>query len=980
MPPIPIIPRKILFGNPSNVLPKISPDGKYLAYIAPKDDVLNIYLTDNPKDLSSAKAITNDKVRGIRNFWWSFDHQIVYPQDKEGDEDFKLYSIDLNTGEKVTLTPFDGTTSEPVKFSPNYPNEVIISINKPDPTVFSLYRCDLKTGEINLIEENTQSFDSYFLNDDLEVCFASKLTDEAGKNVYRKVNNEWELMISYGIDDVHSSEIFSIVKEDNEELIYLIDSRDREYSAIYKINLNDPEKKLHIVAEPDNQEADINNVLTDPNTHVPLAYSVNYLRTSWNPISSEISSDLEFLKSVDGGDFTILSQTLDNTIWIVCFENDTQTAKYYLFDRSNDKCINLLFNSNPNLENYCLAKLNPIVIKSRDGLDLVSYLTLPLNKYDPYSDYKPTHPLPMVLNVHGGPWARDSFVPLRTDHQFFANRGYAVLSVNFRSSTGLGKSLLRAGNGEWGAKAHDDLIDAVNWAIDEKIAEKDKIAIYGGSYGGYAVLAGLTFTPNVFAVGVDIVGPSNLVSLLNSVPSYWKSRISELIQRIGGNPETEEGVKFLTSRSPLTFADNINKPLLICQGQNDPRVKRAESDQIVSLLTSKSIPVSYVLFNDEGHGFVRPQNRISFYAMTEKFLSKVLGGKYEEVSNDFEGANFTILNGSRSIKKFSNKIIFNESNNDTNDTNNINYINHNNDNKNNDDKNNNDDNNNDDNNNDDENNNKNNDTKKKDKKNDINNKKNKKERIQQKKLFNIKNSFDDFYIKQYVTKALDIQPNDIVLDLCAAPGGKSLAILQHLLNNNEQINNKNEGRGMLIANEINNKRFHRLLQVIKSYIPFKYHQYQIKLVKNSPMENYCYDKILVDAPCSSERHLINDQKELLMWKKSRSNNFSKKQYKILLGAVKALKVNGILVYSTCSISNLENDRVIKKILENSWVRLEVIKRKSGWEIGEETEFGWIILPDKNDGWGPMYFSILKRIEGRNFEKKNNKFYNKDGTI
>ncbi|CAB4414433.1 unnamed protein product [Rhizophagus irregularis] len=645
MPPIPIIPRKILFGNPSNVLPKISPDGKYLAYIAPKDDVLNIYLTDNPKDLSSAKAITNDKVRGIRNFWWSFDHQIVYPQDKEGDEDFKLYSIDLNTGEKVTLTPFDGTTSEPVKFSPSYPNEVIISINKPDPTVFSLYRCDLKTGEINLIEENTQSFDSYFLNDDLEVCFASKLTDEAGKNVYRKVNNEWELMISYGIDDVHSSEIFSIVKEDNEELIYLIDSRDREYSAIYKINLNDPEKKLHIVAEPDNQEADINNVLTDPNTHVPLAYSVNYLRTSWNPISSEISSDLEFLKSVDGGDFTILSQTLDNTIWIVCFENDTQTAKYYLFDRSNDKCINLLFNSNPNLENYCLAKLNPIVIKSRDGLDLVSYLTLPLNKYDPYSDYKPTHPLPMVLNVHGGPWARDSFVPLRTDHQFFANRGYAVLSVNFRSSTGLGKSLLRAGNGEWGAKAHDDLIDAVNWAIDEKIAEKDKIAIYGGSYGGYAVLAGLTFTPNVFAVGVDIVGPSNLVSLLNSVPSYWKSRISELIQRIGGNPETEEGVKFLTSRSPLTFADNINKPLLICQGQNDPRVKRAESDQIVSLLTSKSIPVSYVLFNDEGHGFVRPQNRISFYAMTEKFLSKVLGGKYEEVSNDFEGANFTILNG-----------------------------------------------------------------------------------------------------------------------------------------------------------------------------------------------------------------------------------------------------------------------------------------------------------------------------------------------
>ncbi|GES98396.1 RsmB/NOP family class I SAM-dependent RNA methyltransferase [Rhizophagus clarus] len=220
-----------------------------------------------------------------------------------------------------------------------------------------------------------------------------------------------------------------------------------------------------------------------------------------------------------------------------------------------------------------------------------------------------------------------------------------------------------------------------------------------------------------------------------------------------------------------------------------------------------------------------------------------------------------------------------------------------------------------------------------------------------------------------VTKALDIQPNDIILDLCAAPGGKSLAILQRLLNNNEQIDSKNKGRGILIANEVNNKRFHRLLQVIKSYIPFKYHQHQIKLVKNSPIEKYCYDKILVDAPCSSERHLINNQKELLMWKESRSKNFSKKQYNILLGAVKALKVNGILVYSTCSISNLENDHVIKKILENSWVKLKVIKRKYGWEIGEETEFGWIILPDKCDGWGPMYFSILKRIEVENFEKK-----------
>jgi 16S rRNA C967 or C1407 C5-methylase (RsmB/RsmF family) len=383
---------------------------------------------------------------------------------------------------------------------------------------------------------------------------------------------------------------------------------------------------------------------------------------------------------------------------------------------------------------------------------------------------------------------------------------------------------------------------------------------------------------------------------------------------------------------------------------------------------------------------------------------------------------FFFFTGLSSIKKFSNKNSYNDKN-DTintinkNDTNDMNDLNNN------------------------------------DKNNKKNNSKNKKKRelIQQKKLITIKNSINNFYIKQYgeerwynllnslkieknycaminkfisnnefiensfnnnnnirkvdyldipcyisnsrfplpekdkqsnllnvyhidlasliVTKVLDIQPNDIVLDLCAAPGGKSLAILQRLLNTNDS---KNEGRGMLIANEVNNKRFHRLLQVIKSYIPFKYHQYQIKLVKNSPIENFCYDKILVDAPCSSERHLIHNQKELLIWKESRSKNFSKKQYNILLGAVKALKVNGILVYSTCSISNLENDHVIKKVLENSWVKLEVIKRKYGWEIGEETEFGWIILPDKCDGWGPMYFSILKRIEEGNFEKKEGK--------
>ncbi|CAI2168914.1 5256_t:CDS:2 [Funneliformis geosporum] len=632
MPRPPIIPRKVLFGNPSRALPNLSHDGKYLAFLAPKDGILNIYVCDNPRDISSARAITNDKHRGIRTYTWSFSNRIIYQQDKDGDEDFKLYSVDVNSGQEILLTPFDKTTSSPKGFSPNFPDEIVISINNPDPTAFSLYRSNVKTGEINLIEENTQGFLSYFVNDDLEVRFATKQTDEAANEIYRKINDEWELMIKYDLDDTFSSEIKSLVKDDDDELVYLTDSRDREYNALYKINLCDPEKKLHLVADPENQKSDIIETLLDPRTNVPLAYSLNYLRRTWHPICSEVSKDLDFLKSVDEGDISFLSQTLDNTIWIVCYENDTQSAKYYLYERL-ERSVHLLFNQRPELDKFELVNLYPVIIKSRDNLDLVSYLTLPPKKHDPYTKYKPTHPLPMILSVHGGPWIREHFTPLNTVHQFFANRGYAVLSVNFRSSSGLGKTLLRSGNGEWGGKAHDDLIDAVNWAIKERIASKDKIAIYGGSYGGYAVLAGLTFTPDVFAAGVDVVGPSNLAEL------------NELKKRVGGDPETEEGVKFLSSRSPLNFADKICKPLLIVQGQHDPRVKRAESDQIVSSLVSKSIPVNYILYNDEGHGFARPENRISFYTMTEKFLSVYLGGRYEEVGSDYEGANFTIING-----------------------------------------------------------------------------------------------------------------------------------------------------------------------------------------------------------------------------------------------------------------------------------------------------------------------------------------------
>jgi dipeptidyl aminopeptidase/acylaminoacyl peptidase len=290
--------------------------------------------------------------------------------------------------------------------------------------------------------------------------------------------------------------------------------------------------------------------------------------------------------------------------------------------------------------------MHPFVIPSRDGLNLVSYYTLPLGS-DSDDDGIPDAPLPAVLAVHGGPWGRDVW-GYNAQHQWLANRGYAVLSVNFRASTGFGKAFVNAGNREWGHKMHDDLIDAVEWAVEAGIADRDKIAIMGGSYGGYATLAGLTFTPETFACGVDIVGPSNLVTLLETTPPYWKPQIEMLTSRVGDH-RTKEGRAFLKKCSPLTYADKICRPLLIGQGANDPRVKQAEADQIVGAMQEKDIPVTYVLYSDEGHGFARPENRMSFNAVAEAFLAECLGGRFEPVGDDFQGSTIGVPVGAKGV-------------------------------------------------------------------------------------------------------------------------------------------------------------------------------------------------------------------------------------------------------------------------------------------------------------------------------------------
>jgi len=364
-------------------------------------------------------------------------------------------------------------------------------------------------------------------------------------------------------------------------------------------------------------------------------------RRSAKRFPPDVVPDFAHLAEVDEGDFSVVSRSLDDRQWVVSYVLDAGPVRYYLYDRDTGKA-RFLFTNRKDLEGLPLAPMHPVTIRSRDGLDLVCYYTLPLAS-DPAGKGKPREPVPLVLHPHGGPWGRDGwgYDPF---HQWLANRGYAVLSVNFRGSTGFGKGFINAGNLEWGRKMHDDLIDAVDWAIRKGIADPAKVAVMGGSYGGYATLVGLTFTPEVFACGVDIVGPSNLITLLETVPPYWAPMI-ELFTKRAGDHRTEEGRKLLAERSPLTYVDRIRRPLLIGQGANDPRVKQAESDQIVAAMQAKGIPVTYVLYPDEGHGFARPENRRSFFAVAEAFLAEVLGGRFEPIGRDFEGSSITVPTG-----------------------------------------------------------------------------------------------------------------------------------------------------------------------------------------------------------------------------------------------------------------------------------------------------------------------------------------------
>ena len=631
-----LIPRAALFGNPVRTQARLSPDGRHVSFLAPRDGVMNVYLAPFGS-LDTAKPITHDKKRGIRQHFWSADGKhVLFLQDEGGDENWRLYGVDVATGKETDLTPLPGVQAQVVGISHERPGVVLVGLNDRKPEWHDLYEIDIASGRRTLVERNDDEFGGYLEDLQLAPRLATKPQPDGSIEVHRKnAKGEWEPFFKYAQEDTLTTAPIAV--EAGGKTALMLSSVGRDKSSLVRVDL--ASGKQSVLAQ--SEKADVAGVWLEPRTRAPQAYAVDYLTVDYFPIVPSAKKDIQRLTKALGPGFEVTSRTLDDKKWVVVVDDPVESLSTHLYDRDSGK-VTKLFDQRPELAGAPLQPMWPFEIKTRDGLTMVSYLTLPPGS-DGNKDGKPDKPVPLVLNVHGGPWGRDSF-GFDPEHQWLANRGYGVLAVNFRASTGFGKAFINAGNLEWGRKAHDDLIDAVQWAVREKIAKPGEIAIYGGSYGGYATLAGLTMTPDAFKCGVDIVGPSNLITLLTSIPPYWKAFFEEFANRVG-DPRTEEGKKLLTERSPLTHVDRISKPLLIAQGANDPRVKQAESDQIVAAMKAKKLPVTYVLYPDEGHGFARPQNRLSFYAVAEGFLAQCLGGRQEPIGDDFDGSSIQVVDG-----------------------------------------------------------------------------------------------------------------------------------------------------------------------------------------------------------------------------------------------------------------------------------------------------------------------------------------------
>jgi dipeptidyl aminopeptidase/acylaminoacyl peptidase len=607
---VPLIPREILFGNPERVSPHIAPDGARLAWIAPHEGVLNVWVQTVAGDES--RVVTDDRERGIREFFWRPDNRgIVYLQDTGGDENWRLHDVELDSGSIRDLTPFEGVQARVVHVDKACPEAILVGLNRDNEELHDVYRLELDRGELTKVLENP-GFVDFVADDELRVRAGLSPQPDGGMTLVVRddAGDDWRPLLEAEHEDALTTKPLAF--DEAGARVLVITSAGANAGRLIWIECATGAEQ--IVAE--DPIYDVAGARLHPDSNEPQVALLLKERMDYLVLDPDIAEDVAALRAFDPGDLLFLGQDDADRTWLTAYNHDDAPVRYYAYDRETRQAT-FLFEHQPALSEYTLAPMEPFSFTARDGLTIRGYVTFP-----PGAERRD---LPAVVNVHGGPWARDVW-GFNPEAQWLANRGYLCIQVNYRGSTGYGRRFLNAGNREWGGKMHDDLVDAVRWNIARGHADPGRIAIYGGSYGGYAALVGAAFTPDLFCCAVDIVGPSSLKTLIESIPPYWTPLVAQFHSRVG-NPETE--ADFLWSRSPLSRVGDIKIPLLIAQGANDPRVKLAESEQIVAALREKGIPHEYLLFDDEGHGFAKPENRLRFYAAAERFLAEHLGGRCE---------------------------------------------------------------------------------------------------------------------------------------------------------------------------------------------------------------------------------------------------------------------------------------------------------------------------------------------------------------
>ena len=599
----PEIPLKDFFDNPKISGAAISPDGRRLAFLSPENNRLNIWVCDIGSDLASAKAITHDKTRGITQYVWTRDGSyILFEQDQGGDENFHLYRTDPSdpTAKAIDLTPGDGVRAQIIDLPRERPSEAVVATNARDKRYFDAYEIDIASGRSSLLEKNPGDVDAWFTdgNGIIRAC-AAQVGTETEIRVRDLGSGPFRVLARYSDEESVSIHGFS----PDGSFLYISSARGSNTERLATLDLKTG-KETVIDEDP---EYDLSEVVISDQTNDLLGVAYNRDRLTYKALEEQFARDLSVLEKVHDGEIHFRSSTRDEKLWIIAYDSPNDPGATYLYDRETGKA-QFLYRPRPWLPCDALADMKPIKFQSRDGLTIHGYLTLPKGAA--------AKNLPTVLIVHGGPWARDNW-GYDAETQFLANRGFAVLQINYRGSSGYGKRFLHAGDREWGGKMLDDLVDGAEWAVSQGFADRDRLAIYGGSYGGYATLAALAFRPKVFACGIDYVGISNLLTFMSTIPPYWDTFRDIMYKRVG-NPEIDR--EFLLSRSPLFAADKIEAPLLVAQGYNDPRVNHAEAEQIVYALKAKGSPVEYLVKMDEGHGFENPENRMEFYEKMEAFL------------------------------------------------------------------------------------------------------------------------------------------------------------------------------------------------------------------------------------------------------------------------------------------------------------------------------------------------------------------------